>query len=116
MRSTLDKLISGTGLLLAAVLIIAGGLLTWASSFVGDQVHNQLAMQNITMPLKADLETKAQHDVVGALRGGVQRRRAVRDGGHAMALALEGAREHVSQRLVVVDNQDVQRRRGLHAR
>jgi hypothetical protein len=69
MRSTLDKLISGTGLLLAAVLIIAGGLLTWASSFVGDQVHNQLAMQNITMPLKADLETKAQHAALDKYAG-----------------------------------------------
>ncbi len=50
MRSTLDKLISWTGFLLAAVLLVAGGLLTWASSFVGDQVNEQLSMQNITMP------------------------------------------------------------------
>jgi hypothetical protein len=69
MRSTLDKLISGTGLLLAAVLVIAGGLLTWASSFVGDQVHNQLSMQNITMPAKAALETKAQHDALDKYAG-----------------------------------------------
>lgn len=69
MRSTLDKLISGTGLLLAAVLIVAGGLLTWASSFVGNQVHDQLAMQDITMPLKADLETKAQHEALDKYAG-----------------------------------------------
>jgi hypothetical protein len=69
MRSTLDKLISGTGLLLAAVLVIAGGLLTWASSFVGDQVHNQLSMQNITMPDKASLETKAQHEALDKYAG-----------------------------------------------
>jgi hypothetical protein len=62
MRSTLDKLVSWTGLILAAVLLVAGGLLTWANAFVSDQVHDQLAMQDITMPDKASLETKAQHD------------------------------------------------------
>src|SRR5215467_4992962 len=50
MRATLDKLISWTGLLLAAVLLIAGGLLTWANVFIGNQVHDQLAAQHITMP------------------------------------------------------------------
>ncbi len=50
MRATLDKLISGAGLLLAVVLLIGGGLLTWASSFIGSQVHDQLAAQHITMP------------------------------------------------------------------
>jgi len=69
MRATLDKLISWTGLLLAAVLVIAGGLLTWASTFAGDQVHDQLAMQGITMPAKASLETKAQHEALDKYAG-----------------------------------------------
>lgn len=50
MRSALDKLISWTGLALAVVLLAAGGLLTWANTFIGDQVHNQLSMQDIVMP------------------------------------------------------------------
>ena len=50
MRSAFDKLISWTGLALAAVLLVAGGLLTWANAFIGDQVHDQLSMQGITMP------------------------------------------------------------------
>ena len=50
MRSAFDKLISFTGLALVAVLIAAGGLLTWANVFIGDQVHDQLTMQGITMP------------------------------------------------------------------
>ena len=50
MRSAFDKLISFTGLALVAVLIAAGGLLTWANTFIGDQVHDQLTMQGITMP------------------------------------------------------------------
>jgi hypothetical protein len=50
MRSAFDKLISWTGLALVALLLTAGGLLTWANQFVGDQVHDQLVMQDITMP------------------------------------------------------------------
>lgn len=50
MRATLDKLISWAGLLLVAVLLVAGGLLTWASSFIGNEVHDQFAAQHITMP------------------------------------------------------------------
>jgi hypothetical protein len=50
MRSAFDKLISVTGLALVAVLLVAGGLLTWAHNFIGDQVNNQLTMQGITMP------------------------------------------------------------------
>jgi hypothetical protein len=50
MRATLDKLISGTGLLLAIVLLAGGGLLTWAHTFIGDQVNSQLSEQHITMP------------------------------------------------------------------
>jgi len=50
MRSAFDKLISWTGLALAAVLLVAGGLLTWANTFIGDQVHDQFALQDIVMP------------------------------------------------------------------
>ena len=50
MRSAFDKLISFTGLALVAVLLAAGGLLVWANSFIGNQVHDQLVMQDITMP------------------------------------------------------------------
>ena len=50
MRSAFDKLISWTGLLMAAVLIAAGGLLLCANNYIGDQVQDQLVMQDITMP------------------------------------------------------------------
>ena len=36
--------------MLAVVLFVAGGLLTWAYVFVDNQVHDQLAAQKITMP------------------------------------------------------------------
>ena len=50
MRSAFDKFISWTGLLMAVVLLVAGGLLWWAHSFIGNQVDEQLTMQGITMP------------------------------------------------------------------
>ena len=56
MRATLDKLISWLGLLLALLLLVAGGLLTWASMFIGDQVDQQLSDQKITMPTEEAIE------------------------------------------------------------
>ena len=49
-RRTLDALLTTGGLVLAAVLLIAGVLLTWGHVFVNNQVHDQLAAQKITMP------------------------------------------------------------------
>ena len=49
-RRMLDKIISWVGLSLAALLIVAGSLLTWAHNFVTDEVHNQLAAQQIYFP------------------------------------------------------------------
>ena len=57
MRSTIDKLVSWTGLIVAAVLLVAGGLLMWAASFTTTNVHDQLAAQQITMPAEDSLTT-----------------------------------------------------------
>ena len=51
-RRTFDVLASWIGLGLAAILIVAGSLLTWAHNFVQDEVHNQLAAQQIFFPDK----------------------------------------------------------------
>ncbi|MFT3874535.1 MAG: hypothetical protein QM714_18120 [Nocardioides sp.] len=69
MRATLDKLISWTGLLLAVVLLVAGGLLTWASNFTHDQVTTQLKDQHITMPEGDALATKEMKDALGKYAG-----------------------------------------------
>ena len=50
MRSTLDRLISIGGLLLAVALLVAGGLMLYANVFITNEVHDQLAAQKITMP------------------------------------------------------------------
>ena len=49
-RKTFDALLTTGGLVLAAVLIVAGVLLMWAHNFVNTQVHDQLAAQKIFFP------------------------------------------------------------------
>lgn len=49
-RKTFDALMATGGLVLAAVLLIAGVLLTWANTFVEDQVGSQLTAQRIFFP------------------------------------------------------------------
>jgi hypothetical protein len=51
-RRTFDLLVSIAGLFLAAVLVVAGSLLTWANHFVDNQVHTQLSAQQIYFPPK----------------------------------------------------------------
>ena len=58
-RRTFDALVSGAGLLLVAVLVVAGVLLTWGHSFAANQVHQQLAAQKIVFPTKSNAEFKA---------------------------------------------------------
>lgn len=49
-RSTIDKLISSTGLVIAVVLLGAAGGLFYAYGFIHSQVHDQLSEQKITFP------------------------------------------------------------------
>ncbi len=49
-RRTIDLLLSWTGLVVAVVLLATGGLLLWGSTFVTNQVHDQLAAQKIFFP------------------------------------------------------------------
>jgi hypothetical protein len=49
-RKTFDALLTTGGLLIAVVLLVAGGLLTWAHSFVDNQVRTQLVQQQIFFP------------------------------------------------------------------
>jgi hypothetical protein len=58
-RIAFDKLASLGGLFVAAVLLIAGGLLLWGHNFVTNDVHSQLAAQKIFFPAKGSPEIKA---------------------------------------------------------
>src|SRR5271156_6656183 len=52
-RRVFDVLTSAIGLVLVVVLLVAGGLLTWGYKYDHNNVHNQLAAQEITFPPKA---------------------------------------------------------------
>jgi len=58
-RRTFDALVSTAGLLIAAVLLAAGALLTWGHVFVSNEVHNQLVAQKIVFPTTTNPEFKA---------------------------------------------------------
>ena len=49
-RRTLDVLLTTGGLIVAAILLAAGGLATWAGNFVSDNVTTQLSAQQIFFP------------------------------------------------------------------
>jgi hypothetical protein len=51
-RKALDRIVSWIGLSLAAMLIVAGGLLTWAHTFIDNEVRTQLSQQQIYFPAK----------------------------------------------------------------
>ena len=58
-RKTFDALVSAGGLVLAAVLLVAGGLLMWGYSFANGQVRDQLVAQKIVFPTKSNAGFKA---------------------------------------------------------
>jgi hypothetical protein len=51
-RKSFDTLVSTAGLVIAAVLFTASGLLFWAHSFIDDNVRTQLVAQKIFFPPK----------------------------------------------------------------
>jgi hypothetical protein len=58
-RRTFDILMSIAGLFLAVTLIAAGGLLTWAHTFIGNEVHTQLAAEQVFFPANNSPAIKA---------------------------------------------------------
>ncbi len=51
-RKSFDTVVSTVGLAVAIVLLIGGGLAIWGSTFISNQVHDQLASQKIFFPAK----------------------------------------------------------------
>jgi hypothetical protein len=58
-RRTFDALATAAGLVIAAVLLVAGILLAWGNSFVTNEVHTQLAAQQIFFPPNGSPAIKA---------------------------------------------------------
>jgi hypothetical protein len=71
-RKTFDALATSIGLVLAVILLAAGGLLLWGHSFVNSEVASQLSAQKIVFPannspaIKAP-EFAAMHQYAGQL-------------------------------------------------
>jgi hypothetical protein len=57
-RRTFDALAAAAGLLLAAILVVAGVLLTWGHSYANSQVTSQLSAQKIVFPTTSSSEFK----------------------------------------------------------
>ncbi len=72
-RKTFDALVSVGGLVLAAVLLVAGVLLLWGHSYAGGQVSSQLSAQKIVFPTTSNPEFKilppANRAAMGAYAG-----------------------------------------------
>jgi hypothetical protein len=58
-RITFDTIASAIGLLMAVILLVAGGLLYWAYDFTNTQVQQQLAQQQIIFPAADSAAIKA---------------------------------------------------------
>jgi hypothetical protein len=63
-RRTIDSVLVGLGAVVTAVLIAAGGLLTWGARFSNDYVHDELSSQNISFPDAASLQSGGRADLV----------------------------------------------------
>jgi hypothetical protein len=63
-RRTIDTVLTASGALFAAVLIVAGGLLSWGAGFAGDYVDDELSSQNIAFPPAAALEEEGRTDLL----------------------------------------------------
>ena len=62
-RKTFDAMVSTGGLVLAAILLVAGGLLMWAHSFADSNVHNQLSQQQVFFPNKAGIAAQKNAEI-----------------------------------------------------
>ncbi len=58
-RRTFDALATVSGLILTAILIVAGVLLVWGHSYANNQVTSQLSAQKIVFPTTSNPEFKA---------------------------------------------------------
>jgi hypothetical protein len=80
-RRRIDNLLIALGIASTAVLLIAGFLLNWGSSFAEDYVSDELSAQNISFPDEESLVGQGREDLVKY--AGVQ----VTTGEHAEAYA-----------------------------
>jgi hypothetical protein len=66
-RRTFDLVLTLAGAVVTVVLIVAGALLFWGYSFANDNVHSQLAEQEIYFPTRAQLDHPDGKEVTAAM-------------------------------------------------
>jgi hypothetical protein len=98
-RRTFDVILASGGLVVAIVLLVAGGLLMWGHDFANSNVHQQLAQQQITFPSSTALAhpdgkeiTPAMSQTLGRYAG-----QALTTGPQAKAYADDFIAVHLSQ-------------------
>lgn len=64
-RRTIDSVLVSLGVVVAVVLAVAGGLLTWGSNFSRDYVERELTSQQIFFPPTEALEAEGRTDLLG---------------------------------------------------
>lgn len=62
-RRTFDAVLATGGLVVAAVLVVAGALGLWAHSFVNSNVHSQLSREQVFFPDKAGIAAEHNADI-----------------------------------------------------
>ncbi|HTR71083.1 MAG TPA: hypothetical protein VMH41_12765 [Mycobacteriales bacterium] len=62
-RRTFDAVLATGGLVVAAILIVAGALGLWAHSFANSNVHSQLSQQQIFFPTKPAIAAQNNADI-----------------------------------------------------
>lgn len=62
-RKTLDLILTAGGAVLMVVCLAAGALLMWGASFANNQVHDQLAMQQVYFPSASALAHPTGHEI-----------------------------------------------------
>jgi hypothetical protein len=67
-RKTFDIVLTAGGLVLAVVLFVAGGLLMWGHNFANNEVHSQLAAQQIYFPTAQQLAHPDGQEITPAMQ------------------------------------------------
>jgi hypothetical protein len=108
-RRRIDHLLIAAGFVATVVLVVAGALLTWGSSFAEDYVSDELSAQRINFPPAEVLAEEGRDDLVKY--GGVQ----VTTGEHAEAYAsfIQGHVENTAGGLTYAEIPDRAARTAL---
>jgi hypothetical protein len=97
MRTTIDRLLSWFGVILTVAMLAVGGLATWGSSFIANEVAVQFANQDITMPAQGAVDALHDQADKDALQPFVSPGNVMDTGAEARAYAVNYVSAHMRQ-------------------